>query len=115
MQKIRIPKTDLHASIIVLGTDYFGSAVTRKDSMRLMDHYLEAGGNVLDTAESYACFVPGGDHQSELTIGVWLRDRRVRHRVIISTKGAHPKMATMHIPRMSKAEIQSDLDSPDTA
>jgi aryl-alcohol dehydrogenase-like predicted oxidoreductase len=111
MQRVRIQKTDLHASIIVLGTDYFGSTVSREDSMRLMDHYLEAGGNVLDTAESYACFVAGGDHQSELTIGAWLRDRGVRDRVIISTKGAHPKMATMHIPRMSKAEIQSDLDS----
>jgi aryl-alcohol dehydrogenase-like predicted oxidoreductase len=111
MQRVRIQKTDLHASIIVLGTDYFGSTVSREDSMRLMDHYLEAGGNVLDTAESYACFVPGGDHQSELTIGAWLHDRRVRDRVIISTKGAHPKMATMHIPRMSKAEIQFDLDS----
>ena len=62
MQKVSIPKTDLHASIIVLGTDYFGSTVSRKDSMQLMDCYLETGGNVLDTAESYACFVPGGDH-----------------------------------------------------
>ena len=111
MQKVSIPKTDLHASIIVLGTDYFGSTVSRKDSMQLMDCYLETGGNVLDTAESYACFVPGGDHQSETVIGEWLRDRRTRDRVIISTKGAHPRFATMHIPRMSKAEIQSDLDS----
>jgi aryl-alcohol dehydrogenase-like predicted oxidoreductase len=111
MQKVSIPGTDLHASIIVLGTDYFGSTVSREKSMQLMDHYLEFGGNVLDTAESYANFVPDGDHQSELTIGEWLRDRRVRDQVIISTKGAHPRIATMHIPRMSKAEIQSDLDS----
>jgi aryl-alcohol dehydrogenase-like predicted oxidoreductase len=109
--KVRIPKTDLQASIIVLGTDYFGSTVSREESMQLMDHYLEAGGNVLDTAEAYACFVPGGDHQSEMVIGQWLRDRRVRDQVIISTKGAHPRFATMHIPRMSKGEIQSDLDS----
>jgi aryl-alcohol dehydrogenase-like predicted oxidoreductase len=40
-----------------------------------------------------------------------LRDRRVREQIIISTKGAHPRFATMHIPRMSKAEIESDLDS----
>ena len=111
MLKVRIPKTNLDASIVVLGTDYFGSTVGRKESMELMDYYVEAGGNVLDTAESYACFVPGGDHQSETVIGEWLRDRRTRDRVIISTKGAHPRMATMHIPRMSKAEIQSDLDS----
>jgi aryl-alcohol dehydrogenase-like predicted oxidoreductase len=52
MQKAKTPKTDLHASIIFLGTDYFGSTVSREDSMRLIDHYLEPGGNVLDTAES---------------------------------------------------------------
>jgi aryl-alcohol dehydrogenase-like predicted oxidoreductase len=111
MRKIHIPKTDLQASIVVLGTDYFGSTVSRQESMQLMDHYLEAGGNVLDTAEIYASFVPGGEHQSETVIGAWLRDRQVRGQVIISTKGAHPKLASMDIPRMSKAEIQADLDS----
>jgi aryl-alcohol dehydrogenase-like predicted oxidoreductase len=111
MRKKNIPKTDLQASIIVLGTDYFGSTVSRQESMQLMDHYLEAGGNVLDTAEVYASFVPGGEHQSETVIGEWLRDRQARDQVILSTKGAHPKLASMDIPRMSKAEIQSDLDS----
>jgi aryl-alcohol dehydrogenase-like predicted oxidoreductase len=111
MQKIGVPKTDLQASTVVLGTDYFGSTVSRENSMQLMDCYLEAGGNVLDTAEAYAGFVPGGDHQSEIVIGEWMRDRCVRDQVILSTKGAHPRLATMHIPRMSKAEIQSDLDS----
>jgi aryl-alcohol dehydrogenase-like predicted oxidoreductase len=111
MRKINVPKTSLQASMIVLGTDYFGSTVSRQESMQLMDYYLEEGGNVLDTAEVYASFIPGGDHQSELAIGEWLRDRKVRDQVIISTKGAHPRLATMDVPRMSKAEIQSDLDS----
>jgi aryl-alcohol dehydrogenase-like predicted oxidoreductase len=111
MRKVQVPDTDLQASIIVLGTDYFGSTVSRKESMQLMDYYLESGGNVLDTAEAYASFVPGGDHQSETVIGEWLRDRQVREQVIISTKGAHPRITSMDIPRMSKAEIQSDLDS----
>jgi aryl-alcohol dehydrogenase-like predicted oxidoreductase len=111
MRKINVPKTNLQASIVVLGTDYFGSTVSRKESMQLIDHYFEEGGNVLDTAEVYASFVPGGDHQSELAIGAWLRDRKVRDQVIISTKGAHPRLASMDIARMSKAEIQEDLDS----
>jgi aryl-alcohol dehydrogenase-like predicted oxidoreductase len=65
MGRIQVPKTNLQASNTVLGTDYFGSAVSRPESMRSMNYYLEAGGNVLDTAEAYASFVPGGDHQSE--------------------------------------------------
>ena len=111
MHKTQIPRTDLHASTLALGTDYFGTTVDRETSMRLMDRYLEAGGNVLDTAELYARWLPGGEHQSERVIGEWLRDRGVRDQVILSTKGAHPKLESMDVPRMSRAEIQADLDS----
>jgi aryl-alcohol dehydrogenase-like predicted oxidoreductase len=111
MNKINIPKTDLYASTLALGTDYFGSTVSRDVCMELMDHYLEAGGNVIDTAESYACWVPGGEHQSENVIGEWLRERGTRDKVVLSTKGAHPKLESMEVPRLSKAEIQADLDS----
>src|SRR2546423_9383219 len=110
MKKVNVPKTDLHASTLVLGTDYFGSTVDRDLSMQLMDRYLEAGGNVIDTAELYARWIPGGEHQSEKVIGEWLRDRRVRDQIILSTKGAHPRLDSMEVPRMSKAEIQSDLE-----
>ena len=111
MNKISIPKTDLHASTLALGTDYFGSTVSRDVCMQLMDHYLEAGGNVIDTAESYARWLPGGEYQSEKVIGEWLRERRTRDQIVLSTKGAHPKLESMDVPRLSKAEIQADLDS----
>ncbi len=110
MKKTTIPRTDLQASTLALGTDYFGSTVDRATSMQLMDRYLEAGGNVIDTAELYARWVPGGEHQSEKTIGQWLRDRGVRDQIIVSTKGAHPHLESMDQPRLSKAEIQADLD-----
>jgi aryl-alcohol dehydrogenase-like predicted oxidoreductase len=111
MNKISIPKTDLHASTLALGTDYFGSTVSRDLCMELMDHYIEAGGNVIDTAESYARWLPGGEYQSEKVIGEWLRERRTRDQIVLSTKGAHPKLESMDVPRLSKAEIQADLDS----
>lgn len=112
MRKTQIPRTNLHASTLALGTDYLGTTVSREDSMRLMDRYVEAGGNVIDTAEMYARWLPGGDHQSETVIGKWLRERPgLREQIIISTKGAHPVLTTMHIPRLSKAEIEADLDS----
>jgi aryl-alcohol dehydrogenase-like predicted oxidoreductase len=110
MKKVNVPRTDLHASTLVLGTDYFGSTVGRDLSMQLMDRYLEAGGNVIDTAELYARWVPGGEHQSEQVIGEWLRERGVRDQVIVSTKGAHPKLETMAVPRLSKADLQADLE-----
>ncbi len=111
MNKINIPKTDLFASTLALGTDSFGSTISRNLSMELMDCYLEAGGNVIDTAEIYASWIPGGEHQSEKVIGEWLRERHVRDQVVLSTKGAHPKLESMDVPRLSEAEIQADLDS----
>ena len=111
MNRIKIAKTDLSVSPLALGTDYFGTTVSRDVCMELMDRYLEAGGNVIDTAESYACWVPGGEHQSEKVIGEWLRKRGTREQIVLSTKEAHPKLESMGIPRLSKAEIQADLDS----
>ena len=111
MNKINIPKTKLYASTLALGTDYFGTTVSRDRCMQLLDHYLEAGGNVIDTAEVYAAWVPGGAHQSEQVIGEWLRERGTRDQVLLSTKGAHPRLETMDTPRLSKSDIQEDLDS----
>jgi aryl-alcohol dehydrogenase-like predicted oxidoreductase len=69
MQKVNIPKADLLASMLALGTDYFGSTVGRELSMQITDKYFESGDNVIDTADLYARWVPGGEHQSEKTVG----------------------------------------------
>jgi len=57
-----------------------------------LDRYVESGGNFIDTAEVYAGWIPGGEHQSEQLIGDWLGERGSRDTLIISTKGAHPKL-----------------------
>jgi aryl-alcohol dehydrogenase-like predicted oxidoreductase len=111
MQKKPLPRTDLQVSVIGLGTDYFGSTLDRKLSAQILDRYVESGGNLIDTAEVYASWVPGGEHQSEKLIGEWLRERGLRGTLIISTKGAHPKLESMDVPRLSKREIESDLHS----
>ena len=111
MNKINILKTDLYASTLALGTGYFGSTVSRDVCMELMDHYFEAGGNVIDAAESHAYWLPGGEHQSEKVIGEWLRERGTRDQIILSTKGADPRLESMEVPRLSKTEIQTDPDS----
>jgi aryl-alcohol dehydrogenase-like predicted oxidoreductase len=66
---------------------------------------------VLDTAEIYASWLPGGDHRSETFLGAWLRKRKNRDGIIISTKGAHPRLNAMDKPRMSKPVVEADLDS----
>jgi aryl-alcohol dehydrogenase-like predicted oxidoreductase len=106
-----IPHTNLNASVLCLGTAEFGSAVDESASEKILETYLDAGGNVLDTAEIYAAWLPDGEHRSETFLGNWLRKNKNRNQLIISTKGAHPRLDSMEKPRMSKAVVESDLNS----
>ncbi len=103
-----IPNTRLIPSALCLGTALFGSAISREDSFALMDAFLEGGGNFLDTARVYADWLPGEKTISEKTIGLWLRERRNRDRVILATKGAHPDWDTK-VPRLARTDIEFDL------
>src|ERR1700721_930535 len=95
-----IPRTNLEASVLCLGTAEFGSAVDDSLSETITDRYIYSGGNVLDTAEIYAAWLPGGGHRSEEFLGRWLRKRKSRNGLILSTKGAHPRLDSMDKPRM---------------
>jgi aryl-alcohol dehydrogenase-like predicted oxidoreductase len=106
-----IPHTDLQASVLCLGTAEYGSAMADSLCQQLIDRYIDAGGNVLDTAEVYAAWLPNGSHRSEEFLGRWLRKHPNRSGLILSTKGAHPKIDSMDKPRMSKNEVESDLNS----
>jgi aryl-alcohol dehydrogenase-like predicted oxidoreductase len=106
-----IPHTDLSASELCLGTAEYGSAIADSVSEEILKTYLDNGGNVLDTAEIYAAWLPNGEHRSETFLGSWLRKNKKRDQLVISTKGAHPRLDSMDKPRMSKAVVESDLNS----
>ena len=91
-------------SSVVLGTDYYGSTVYKKDCYRLMDTYVDKGGNCIDTAKLYVNGV------SEEIIGEWIKNRS-RDKIIISTKGAYPSGSDMSVSRLSEREIEEDLNS----
>ena len=96
-------------SSLVLGTDVFGTRMPEEMAHRLMDEYVDRGGNTFDTARIYGRVGPDLHSASEETIGKWMRSRG-RHHVAVSTKCAHPEPATMHISRLSRAEIEGDVD-----
>ncbi len=95
---------NLKISDIVLGTEHFGTALNKELSFSLIDRYLHNGGNCIDTARLY------GLGASEETIGEWLQKSGRREDVIISTKGGHPDLKTMHIPRLSAEDLRFDLE-----
>ncbi len=60
---------------------------TEKTSFALLDGFLDAGFDFIDTADSYSSWVPGhAGGESETIIGNWLKARNARSRVVIATK-----------------------------
>jgi aryl-alcohol dehydrogenase-like predicted oxidoreductase len=82
----------LAVSALCLGTLNFGTTLDQRQAFALLDRFTEAGGTFIDTANTYAFWVPGGTGaESEEVLGRWLASRNARDRVVLSTKvGALP-------------------------
>lgn len=84
----RLGRTGLIVSRLWLGTVNFGGRVDEPAAHRLLDHALERGVNVIDTANIYGWRVRKG--WTEEVIGRWLGRRSRRDRVVLATKVGHP-------------------------
>lgn len=87
MQKRKLGNSDLHVAPLAFGGNVFGWTVDERTSFQLLDSFLDAGFNLVDTADSYSRWVPG--HQggeSETIIGKWMKTRGNRDKVIVATK-----------------------------
>ncbi len=84
----------------------FGWTIDEERSFAVLDAYVEAGGNFIDTADSYGRGGPGGAGESERIIGRWLAARGNRERLVIATKvGISPDL-----PGLSEATIRRGIE-----
>lgn len=111
MEHKTLPGTDLTVSAICLGTAELGTVVDESRAFRLLDVFFDGGGTFLDTASVYANWIPGERSVSEKTLGRWMQARGNRQRVVMATKGAHPELSSMDVPRLAPEEIVYDLDA----
>lgn len=109
MQLIQFSGTDLWVSPLALGTVNFGTKLPEADALRQMDEYREAG-NFIDTARVYGDWGNGERSVSEKIVGRWLKSRGMTNKIIISTKGGHPALTGPFIARVSRKELESDLN-----
>ncbi|MER7571252.1 aldo/keto reductase [Streptomyces sp. NPDC126514] len=79
-------------SVLALGAMLFGSYTDEETSFAVLDRYVEAGGNFIDTSDNYAFWADGGQGgQSEELLGRWRRSRGIGGEIVIATKlGARP-------------------------
>jgi aryl-alcohol dehydrogenase-like predicted oxidoreductase len=87
LQNRRLGRTDLTIAPLVLGGNVFGWTADEKTSFTLLDRFVDAGFNAIDTADAYSRWVPGhAGGESETIIGKWMKERKNRDRIVLITK-----------------------------
>ena len=84
MEYRTLGRTDLRVSSIGLGCVTFGREIDEAASFAVMDHALDRGINLFDTAEAYA------QGRSEEVVGQWIKARGLRDRIVLATKVTPP-------------------------
>jgi aryl-alcohol dehydrogenase-like predicted oxidoreductase len=87
MEKRQLGQSSLHVYPITFGGNVFGWTADEAMSFKLLDAFVAAGFNFIDSADAYSRWHPGNTGgESETIIGNWLKMRGGRHKVIIATK-----------------------------
>jgi len=87
MELRMLGRSGLKVYPLCLGANVFGWTINEKRSIELLDAFVGAGFNFIDTADVYSTWVPG--HQggeSETIIGNWMKSRGNRASIVIATK-----------------------------
>lgn len=111
----KIGTSDLEVFPLALGGNVFGWTADEKTSFAVLDAYTAAGGNFVDTADSYSAWVEGNKGgESETIIGKWLKARGNRSDVVVATKvSQHPEYQGLTAANI-KAAADASLRRLDT-
>ena len=87
MEKRQLGNSDLHINPIVFGGNVFGWTINEKQSFEILNHFVDAGFNAIDTADVYSRWAEGNSGgESEIIIGKWMREKKNREDIILMTK-----------------------------
>ncbi len=87
MERRKLGNTGFEIAPLAFGGNVFGWTVDEATSFRLLDAFVDAGCNLIDTADSYSRWAPGHKGgESETIIGRWIARRGRHDDVIIATK-----------------------------
>ncbi|MEU1181805.1 aldo/keto reductase [Streptomyces sp. NPDC005820] len=104
----KLGSSDLEVFPLALGGNVFGWTADEAASFAVLDAYAAAGGNFVDTADSYSAWVDGNSGgESETILGRWVNKRGNRDDVVIATKvSQHPDF-----PGLTAANIKAAADA----
>jgi len=111
MQLRPLGRSSLAVAPLAFGGNVFGWSVDEQRSFDLLDAFVDAGFNLIDTADVYSAWVPGNrGGESETIIGKWLKKSGKRDKVVIATKVAkwaeHPGLSPMNINQAIEGSLR---------
>jgi len=133
MKKRKLGKTGMEIAPLIFGGNVFGWTTDQATSFALLDAFVGAGFNAIDTADVYSRWVPGHTGgESETILGDWMKQRGNRNQIIVATKvgmdmGDGKKgLSKLHILRSVEESLrrlktdyidlyQSHKDDPETS
>jgi aryl-alcohol dehydrogenase-like predicted oxidoreductase len=88
VEKRKLGNSSLEVAPLIFGGNVLGWTVKdEKAASELLDHFVDGGFNMIDTADVYSNWIPGNHGgESETIIGKWLKQSGKRSRVLIATK-----------------------------
>jgi aryl-alcohol dehydrogenase-like predicted oxidoreductase len=87
MQLRKLGNSGLEVAPLAFGGNVFGWTADESMSFRLLDAFVAAGFNLIDTADVYSRWAPGNQGgESETILGKWLKQSGKRDQVIVATK-----------------------------
>jgi aryl-alcohol dehydrogenase-like predicted oxidoreductase len=87
MDMRKLGRSDIAIAPLMLGGNVFGWTADQQSSFAVLDAFVAAGFNAVDTADVYSRWIPGHmGGESETVIGAWLKARGGRDKVVIATK-----------------------------
>lgn len=87
MEMRKLGNSGLEVAPLAFGGNVFGWTADEQTSFALLDGFVDAGFNLIDTADMYSTWVEGNSGgESETIIGKWLKRSGKRAKVVIATK-----------------------------
>ena len=111
MQMRPLGKSPLTVAPLALGGNVFGWSADEAQSFKLLDGFVDAGFNLIDTADVYSSWVDGHrGGESESVIGKWLTQSGKRNKVLIATKvgmwNEHPGLSPVNIQQAVEGSLR---------
>jgi aryl-alcohol dehydrogenase-like predicted oxidoreductase len=112
MEMRKLGRTGLRVAALCLGGNTFGWTTDQEASEAVLDAYVAAGGNFIDTADVYARWAPGNTGgESETVLGRWMAARQNRTGIVIATKVMGPMGPGPNDTGLSRQHIMQALEA----